>query len=355
MMKQLCAISLVSVFVSVCSSQAPQAPAPAKAPPAAADKPAAPEKPAAPAPPAKPPPTPGDLVLEAAWQAAKRKPHFAAAFREQVYAPGVNPRLEGRYILQPENKVVYEAHLTLADSGAEMKIVLDGENYWFTQTAGTAHRAQTVKFRELMRAIDQLSKDELGADKIDQLREDAHLEFGLAGFEPLFRDLRDRLTINRVEHSVWKAGGQSQEHPVYLLEGTWNRSFYDQLVPTPKPGESRGPTPQDLWSGRRVGVNVARTCKLYLARDGAWPFPSSFWPYRIEWYGPAEVGGRDVLLSALEFERIAPETTFALSPEERKDAATIDPSAWVKNRKEMILQEKKLEEDRSQRRIFEGR
>ncbi len=363
-MKLLCAASILLLLFGVClspslalSQSTGQSAVPAQAgsqPPQSA----APAKPAAPAPAAaKPAPTPGDLLLEAAWQAMKQHPEVSATFREQIHAPGLQYALEGRYCLLPGNKLFYERNIRLADGKGTLKSVVDGQNYWAVRSIGPDRKVQTFKFAELFKAIDQLSKEELGADKIEQIRQLARTEFSLGGFEPLLRDLHNRLTIASVAETVWKAPSQTNDQPIYLLEGTWNKAFHAQLAPPPRPGDtpSRGPSIEELWSSRRIGVNVPRSCKLFLARDGLWPFASSFWPYRIEWHGPLASGGENSLLAALEFERASPPASFEVSEEERKEAASFDPAEWVKAHQLRIQQEKKFEEERGQRRSFEGK
>ena len=280
----------------------------------------------------------------------KERPEVAASFTETVNAPGISYAFEGRYILIKGNKLNYERHVRFADSEGWSKAVADGQSYWLMQDVGNEKRVQTFKVGDLFQAFDDLPVEELGKDKVDQLRIEARGEFGLGGFEPMFRDWHNRLTISRIESTVLKRPNTKAELPVYLLEGTWNKQFRDQIVPPSKPGEARGPTPEELWNTRRVGVNVPRTCKLYLARGPAWPFPSSFFPYRVEWHGPAQAGGPDVLLAALDFDPIPPEGTFTLSPAEQQDAKPINPALWVKARQEQILQQKRFDEEHGQKR-----
>jgi hypothetical protein len=293
------------------------------------------------------------LLLESAWQSMKQRPEMAAAFKEQINAPGVAYAFDGRYILVPGNKLYYERHVRLADSEGWFKMVADGATYWIMQDLGREKRVQTFKLADLFQALEDLNVEELGKSKVDQLRLEARGEFGLGGFEPMFRDWHNRLTIARAESTVLKRPGDKEELPIYLLEGTWNKQFRDQIVPPTKPGEARGPTPEDLWNTRRVGINAPRSCKLYLGRGSAWPFLSSFFPYRVEWYGPAQPGGGDVLLAAIDFDPIAPTATFSLAPAEQQEAKPIKPSDWVEGRRALLKQQKEMEEQRGQRR--EGR
>src|SRR5262245_52355015 len=171
-MKQLCAISPALILVGIClgivaiaevawsqttsqqgtaakpGSQNPQA-APSAKPPATA------------AAPVKPPPSRGDLLLEAAWLAMKHRPEISVAFHEHLNAPGLKYALDGRYCLQPGNKLWYERTVRIADSEGSVKFVIDGQNYWVVRSLGTTHAGQTFKFADLGRAIDQISKDEL--------------------------------------------------------------------------------------------------------------------------------------------------------------------------------------------------
>jgi hypothetical protein len=92
------------------------------------------------------------------------------------------------------------------------------------------------------------------------------------GMMPLLRNLRSRLVWARGE-TIRQAGGAQLR-----LVGVWPNEESAKLSPS---GQS--------WPG-----GLPRQCHLYLDAH-------TYWPRRVEWWGPSSAGGVDHLLVQMEF------------------------------------------------------
>jgi hypothetical protein len=88
----------------------------------------------------------------------------------------------------------------------------------------------------------------------------------------LLRSLRSRLVWAREETTHSSIGEQLR------LVGVWSREDSAKFAPADK-----------TWP-----VGLPRQCLLYLD-------PHTYWPRRVEWWGPSAVGGSDRLLVQMEF------------------------------------------------------
>jgi hypothetical protein len=182
---------------------------------------------------------------------------------------------------------------------------------------------------------------ELDPALAQELLDDLASEFGFSGVTALLRDLGKRVSFNRYESTVLTRDGKGL--PVHVVEGEWNKETLKKIAPPKQSSDPNARDLQKLWEERKPEyVMFPRKCRIYLSRDGGWPWTDSLWPLRIEWWGQASVGAADEVLVAIDYalpsRQTPPDTLFQLAEDEKKlKHDEVDPRKLVESRRNSRL------------------
>jgi hypothetical protein len=185
---------------------------------------------------------------------------------QKVQIPGCVYEADGIYRLAPGQRFRLEMHTHPAGGEGTMLSVSDGRELWQAERSGKGEweNVTRVNLSEVFAAMNGPAGP--------QLREEFLQRPHFQGMLPLLRDLRCRLVWARSE-MIRQAGGER-----IRLVGVW-----------PKEEALRHAAPDQPWPGA-----LPRQCHLYLDAR-------TYWPERIEWWGPSKAGGADCLLVQMEF------------------------------------------------------
>jgi hypothetical protein len=139
--------------------------------------------------------------------------------------------------------------------------------------------------------------------------------------------------------------------PVQVINGTWNKKVLEKIAP-PKAAHApkEAPDNAELWAKRLNGLNYPRRCTVVVEK-------ATSLPVRVEWLGPQQRGGEDVLLmrqdylswktiSATEAEPLFTWKSTEHAGIEWKTLTTSDLRQQYDLRRDiMLLQVKRLEEE----------
>jgi hypothetical protein len=105
-----------------------------------------------------------------------------------------------------------------------------------------------------------------------QLRDQFYRSQSFVGLVPFMESLRKQMVFTKMETDRW------QDHDVLKLTGVWSEEASKLICPPP-----------NTWPD-----SVPRTCRCYLDK-------TTYWPHRIEWWGPDAADSADSLLTQMEF------------------------------------------------------
>jgi hypothetical protein len=262
---------------------------------------------------------------------------FDTDFTHQLLSKGVTFKSSGRLVHAPGRKVLFELHIQVADGTGHLRLISDGTTIYRVRQVGEDKSVTTCTLERLDKAREDLKDPgDLDAAVAQELIEDLMAEHGFTGITTILRDARKRMSFQRHEStSLRLADGKSL--PVYMVEGEWTKESLRAFLP-PKGPEPNAKDPQKQWDEREEYAMVPRKCRIYLHRDGGWPWTDSLWPVRIEWIGPAKPRGSDVVITATDFtipkRATPPDSLFALTAQEAElKPQEFDVEAMVKQRK----------------------
>jgi hypothetical protein len=246
---------------------AEQTPSTGQPAPAAAPAP----KPATPAPPPKP-----DANAIAALNKAidgldsKKLGAFETKLWQKVDTVGLSFQSNGVYLSGPKDRLRMEMQVRLGNVDSKLLVVSDGSWVWNEVKLG--NDKPLIQKYDLKEVQKQLN----APGTMPTFVENFYRSQSFRGVLPLLQSLSKQMTFTKFENASWKG------REVYKLTGVWSTGVSKDIAP---PGQ-----PWPLFS--------PRTCNLFLARDKDNP---PYWPYRLEWWGPADPGQDDVLLMQIEF------------------------------------------------------
>jgi hypothetical protein len=299
------------------------------------------EKPATPPAAPRPTRTPAEQLLDAAIAKTGSLSAFDATFSHTVLSRGTKVKTNGRFALAPGRKVLYEFHVQVADGTGMRKLLCDGQTIYRVLQVGDDRTVTKYDLESLDAARDSVKDGgDLDPAQAQEVLDDLASEHGFAGVSSLLRDFRKRLTFTQLESTVLtRADGKSW--PVYVLEGEWSKETMKLIAPPKQSTDPNAKDPEKLWKDRGPEfLMVPRKCRVYLSRDGAWPWTDTLWPLRIEWWGQATLGSAaDEVLVTIDYSfpsrQPPPDTLFQLTEEEKKvKAQDFDPKQIVRARKE---------------------
>jgi hypothetical protein len=200
------------------------------------------------------------------------------AIWEEVEAQGLNFQAEGHYLAGKGNQVKLDLVLQVGDAKGSLQVISDGQVMWEITQVGS--QPPDIAKTDLRKALQPLEK----ATVLKQ--RDLYLQSkSFAGLLPLLSALRKDIAFKEMKTMHWRG------RDVILLSGPWS---------------------QPVTEAKQWPDYLPRQCRLYLDKE-------TYWPHRVEWWGPADARNQDVLLMQLEFRnperpQNVPAKTFAYAP-----------------------------------------
>jgi hypothetical protein len=183
---------------------------------------------------------------------------------QEVDVQGLAFQAQGTYLAAPGQRMHLELRIMrIAGTTADMKVFSDGKTLWEVSTIG--NQGESVVKVDLERVLEEMNSP----DKL-KTREGFLQSQSFAGLAPLLENLKSQVAFTKREETTWK------DHKVIRLTGTWVDV----------------PTDSKDWV-----EFLPRQCIVYLDAE-------TYWPYRIEWWGPTVRGeprSKDALLMQSEF------------------------------------------------------
>jgi hypothetical protein len=227
-----------------------------------------PEPVTVPAAPAPRPDAAAERCLERAAEAFRgdRVRWLEMAIWQKVQLPGCTYEADGCYHLAPGQRFRLEMHTHPGEGDGTLLSVSDGRDLWQAERPGQGawENVTRVNLSEVFAIMNGPS----GARLRDEFLQRPHFQ----GMAPLLRNLRNRLVWAHSE--VIRQAGRQRIH----LVGVWS-----------KEEARRQASSEDAWP-----IALPRQCHVYLDAR-------TYWPQRIEWWGPSTAGGADHLLVQMEF------------------------------------------------------
>jgi hypothetical protein len=223
-----------------------------------------------PAPPADPVPDAeagAALARSLALLAPDRLRWLEVALWQRITAQGMSCEAEGRYLAAPGGRFRLDLKTRNGGCPGALQVINDGTCLWQTTKIGPGDQTTYRRYRleEVQAALD----DPATAPAV---RDEFLRDQNCAGVLTLLPALRERMTWFRRER-VRRDG-----RLLVKLSAAWKPAEAAALV---RPGT---PWPDDL----------PRQVRLYLD-------PETFWPHRLEWWGPDPDRPDDSLLIQMEF------------------------------------------------------
>jgi hypothetical protein len=188
------------------------------------------------------------------------------AIWQKVQLPGCSYEAEGCYRLAPGQRFRLEMRTHPGEGEGTLLMVSDGRYLWEAERPGKGEWENVTRLNlpEVFAVMNGPSESQLR----DEFLQRPHFQ----GMTPLLRNLRNRL--------VWARGElirQGEAERIHLV-GVW-----------PKEEAAKHASPQESWP-----TALPRQCHLYLDAR-------TYWPQRVEWWGPVVAAGSDRLLVQMEF------------------------------------------------------
>ncbi len=185
---------------------------------------------------------------------------------QKVQLPGFVYEADGSYHLAPGQRFRLELHTHPAGGEGATLSVSDGRDLWRAERSGQGAWENVTRLN--LCEVFALMNGPAGP----QLREEFLQRPHFQGMVPLLRSLRGRLVWARGE--LLRHNGSDRIH----LIGVWSKTEALRQV-----------APNQPWPS-----SLPRQCHVYLDAH-------TYWPQRVEWWGPNTAGGDDRLLVQMEF------------------------------------------------------
>jgi hypothetical protein len=193
---------------------------------------------------------------------------------QKAQLPGFVYEADGLYQLAPGQRFRLEMHIHPAEGEGTMLSVSDGRELWRAERTGQGawENVTHINLAEVFAVMNGPAEG--------RLREEFLQRPHFQGMAPLLRTLRSRLVWAQCE--LLRPTGEtsvplSGSERIHLV-GVWSKEEALKRV-----------APNQPWLAA-----LPRQCHLYLDAR-------SYWPHRVEWWGPTTAGGPDRLLMQMEF------------------------------------------------------
>ncbi len=188
------------------------------------------------------------------------------AIWQKVQLPGYSYEADGSYRLAPGQRFRLEMHTHMGEAEGTLLMVSDGRDLWHAMRPGDGPWESVTRLR--LAEVFSTMNGPTGPQLRDEFLQRPHFQ----GMTPLLRSLRSRLVWARSERMHRTAGDQ-----IHLV-GVWAKEEAAKLAPA-----------EEAWP-----TSLPRQCHLYLDAH-------TYWPQRVEWWGPTAANGADRLLVQMEF------------------------------------------------------
>jgi len=171
---------------------------------------------------------------------------------------------DGDYLSGPDHRLRLNLKTRLGSQEGTTSVVSDGVTMWTIAAVGAEPRTiSKLGLREVDEVLKTSSK---------QLRQEIYQVQGFQGALPLFESLAPQMIFTKQETERW------QTNDVLKLTAVWNAEVSKAQAPPPNPWPQLMP----------------RECRILVDAK-------TYWPHRLELWGPTAPRGPDILLLAMEF------------------------------------------------------
>jgi len=171
---------------------------------------------------------------------------------------------DGDYLSGPDHRLRLNLKTRLGSQEGTTSVVSDGVTMWTIAAVGAEPRTiSKLGLREVDEVLKTSSK---------QLRQEIYQVQGFQGVLPLFESLAPQMIFTKQETERW------QTNDVLKLTAVWNAEVSKAQAPPPNPWPQLMP----------------RECRILVDAK-------TYWPHRLELWGPTAPRGPDILLLAMEF------------------------------------------------------
>jgi hypothetical protein len=185
---------------------------------------------------------------------------------QKAQLPGFGYEADGSYHLAPGQRFRLEMHTHPIEGEGTMLSVSDGRELWRAERSGQGAWENVTRVN--LSEVFAIMNGPAGRQLRDEFLQRPHFQ----GMTPLLRHLRSHLVWARSE--MLRQNGGERIH----LVGVWSKEETLKHV-----------APNQPWL-----IALPRQCHVYL-------HARSYWPQRVEWWGPHTAGGQDRLLVQMEF------------------------------------------------------
>jgi hypothetical protein len=196
----------------------------------------------------------------------QKLPWIETTLWEKVSAQGLSFQAEGHYLAGPDRRLSLDLRIRLAGSDGQLQVVSDGVTVWNAMRVGTDHqRVTTWDMKKLQQVLNR-------PGTLPQIGEEFFRGQSFAGVVPLLQSLSTQMVFTKIEKGTWS------KKEALKLSGTWIPEIAKSMTGA-----------NQTWQ-----PSMPRSCVLYLDRQ-------TYWPYRVEWIGPAGIKTPDTTLMEIEF------------------------------------------------------
>ena len=184
------------------------------------------------------------------------------AIWQKIQLPGYVYEAEGSYRLAPGQRFRLEMHTHLGESEGTLLMVSDGREFWQAMRPGQGPWENVTRLN--LSEVFSTMNGSAGPQLRDEFLSRPHFQ----GMTPLLSNLRHRM--------VW-ARNETIGERIHLI-GVWPKEEAAKLAP-----------PEEAWP-----TGLPRQCHLILDAR-------TYWPQRVEWWGPVAANGVDRRQVQMEF------------------------------------------------------
>jgi hypothetical protein len=207
-------------------------------------------------------------------------------------------QVDGKYLAAPKHRMHLDMHVHVGGTTGHLEVISDGTTVWDVHQVGEGEKL--IFKKSLSQVLESLSAPNI----LEQVRDEFFRAESFSGMAPLLQNIQQRMTVTGQEKVQWNGREMTR------LSAVWSADSLKNL-----------PTADNQWL-----PYLPNQCRVYLLRLG----DQTWWPYRVEWWGPAPPVPGDTLLLQMEYR--SPKLNKELSPEQLAREFSFNPgNAEVKD------------------------